>query len=236
MMEKNFCGKCGRLVSECICGDGAAVSAVTEPVTRAGERYENLALAQGETVVRSYKIGAYSKFFGLSGKGTAQMLITNRRVISKQDMRQGSGSASFVEEIALNEVSGVKTYYGRTLDVGRLLIAIAAVIVAVMGVVGTAQTGEAAMLLMTLAGALVMVWMIFTMKKTRYLFTIYTRASSSAMAMSAKMRGKLLRGTNGIVFEYEPTKEAMTMMNEMGACIMDLKTRGSAAIGAWKQA
>lgn len=233
-MERRFCGKCGRPVSECICGDNKVIPVVNEPVTRAGERFDNIALAQGEIVVRSYNIGKYSKFFGLSGKGTAKMLITNRRVISKQDMRQGSGHASFVEEISLNEVSGVKTYYGRNLDWGRLLIAIAAIIVAIIGIVGAVQA-DASLLVMTLAGAIVAAIMFFTMIKTRYLFSIYTRASSSAMTMTAKMRGRMIRGGNAIIFQYEPTKEAMAMMNEIGACIMDLKARGSAAIDSWKK-
>lgn len=233
-MEKNFCGKCGRLVSECICGDSAVIPAVNEPATRAGERYEGIALAQGETVVKSYPIGKYKKFFGLAGKGTATLILTNRRVICKLHMRQNSTTANLVEEIALNEVSGVKTYYASGLNTRRLIIGILAVIVAIVGLIGSVENGME-MLTLTGAGIPVALWMFLTMRKSRYLFSIHTRADSTAMTMGAKVRGRMARVGSGIAFQYEPTKEVEAMMNEMGACIMDMKARGSAAVNAWKK-
>ena len=57
------------------------------------------------------------------------------------------------------------------------------------------------------------------------------------MVMGANLRGKLLNANGyGIIFQYKPTREAMKMMCEMGACIMDLKERGDAAIDTWRQA
>ena len=49
------------------------------------KRFDKIALIQGEQVVRKYHIGEFAKRLGAAGKGSASIIITNKRVISKQD-------------------------------------------------------------------------------------------------------------------------------------------------------
>lgn len=253
-MERRFCGKCGRPVSDCICGnkpaapaapaqprttDFAAVRSSQERTNAAGsfyvERFDNLALAQGETVVRQYHIGKFASMLGLAGKGNSSILVTNKRVISKSDTNYLLTSSNMVEEIALSDVSGVKTYYAQGITIWRLWIAVIASIAALVGLIGAFSEGLGMLALFVIAG-LIAAWMFMTMRKPSYLFSIYSGATSPAMVMGANLRGKLMNaGGNGIVFQYKPTKEAVKMMCEMGACIMDLKSRGDAAIDSWKR-
>lgn len=256
-MERRFCGKCGRPVSDCICGtrpaaapmnrpaqprttDFAAVRSSQERTNAHGsfyvERFDNLALAQGETVVRQYHIGKFASMLGLAGKGNSSILVTNKRVISKSDTNYLLTSSNMVEEIALSEVAGVKTYYAQGITLWRFWLAIIFSVVAIVCLV-MSFSESATLLVPFLIVGLLAAWMFMTMRKPSYLFSIYSGATSPAMVMGANLRGKLMNaGGNGIVFQYKPTKEAVKMMCEMGACIMDLKTRGDAAIDAWKRA
>ena len=83
----------------------------------------------------------------------------------------------------------------------------------------------------------VAVFMGISCRKPSYLFSIYATTSSQAMTTGVNLRGKLFGNNgNGIVFQYKPTQDALTMMCEIGACIVDLKTKGDYAIEAWKKA
>lgn len=246
-MEKRFCGKCGRPIGECICGersvqnttDFAAMRAPQERANRAGsyyvERFDNIALAQGEVVVRQYHIGKFASMLGIAGKGDSSILVTNKRVISKSDTNYLFTSSNMVEELQLSNVSGVKTYYSQGITRWRIGVALMA-LVAMFSCFSMARY-SGMMVVAGLAMLAVCVWMVLTCRKPSYLFSIYSGAMSQAMVMGANLRGKLLNANGyGIIFQYKPTREAMKMMCEMGACIMDLKERGDAAIDTWRQA
>ncbi len=252
-MERRFCGKCGRPISDCICADKqaatapaqvrttdfAAVRSQQERTNAAGsfyvERFDNLALAQGEVVVRQYHIGKFASALGLAGKGNSSILVTNMRVISKSDTTYMLTSSNMVEEIALKDVSGVKTYYAQGITKWRLMVGICAAIMALICLI-MAFAAEFGMIVGFLLAGGVATWMFLTMRKPSYLFSIYSGAMSQAMTMGANLRGKLMNAAGGgIIFQYKATKEAVKMMREMGACIMDLKTRGNAAIDFWKK-
>lgn len=265
-MERRFCGKCGRPVTDCICGKSAPVRgeapmraeapmrsdaparprtdfganrAPQERVNAAGnyyvEKFDNLALSQGEVIVRQYHIGKFAGILSLLGKGNSSILVTNKRVISKSDTNYLFASSNMVEEVSLRDVSGMRTYYAQGITIWRLWTAIIGYIMTIAGLIATISQG-AEMLPIFFAGLILSVWMTLTMRKPSYLFCIYSGATSPAMVMGANLRGKLMNaGGYGIVFQYKPTKEAVKMMSEMGACITDLKERGDAAIDTWKR-
>ena len=266
IVERRFCGKCGRPIAECICGKSAernpqgfgaarfgqeggiqersttdfgAVRSEQERTNRAGsyyvERFDNLALAQGEVVVRQYHIGKFASVLGISGKGDSSILVTNKRVISKSDTNYFFTSSNMVEELELENVAGVKTYDSQGITRWRIAVALAALF-AMFSCFSMARYSG----MMVVAGLVMLavcVWMILTCRKPSYLFSIYSGAMSQAMVMGANLRGKLLNSNGyGIIFQYKPTKEAVRMMSEMGACILDLKQRGDAAIDTWRRA
>ena len=147
-MERKFCGKCGKPIGECSCGATAVHStgfgsskADWEETNRDGSYYikrlDKIALIQGETVVRQYHIGEFAKGLGPAGKGSASIIITNKRVISKQDSDYFGSSSISVEEISLDSVAGVKNYYFQGYTIWRLLLAIS------FGLVGISTTFSA---------------------------------------------------------------------------------------------
>lgn len=250
-MERKFCGKCGKPVGECTCGTAKAPStgfgsskSDFEETNRAGSyyirRFDKIALIQDEVVVKQYHIGEFAKGLSQTGRGSASIIITNKRVISKQDSDYFGSSSTSVEEIALDNVAGVKNYFSQGYTIWRLVIA------ALAGLIGIIATFSAfggwsgfsfTKFLIGLVLCGVAVYMGITSRKPSYLFSIYAGSTNTAMEMGANLRGKIFNSNgNGILFQYKPTKEAVKMMCEIGACIIDLKQKGDYAIEAWKKA
>ena len=201
------------------------------------QRFDKIALTQGEVIVKQYHIGEFAKSLGTMGKGQASVIVTNKRIISKSDSETFGASSASLEEITLDSVAGVKNYYSKGYSIGRIAIAALAALIGLP--VFFSSFGyhfDFQQLLMGLAFCAVAVYMILTCRKPSYLFSIYASSTGTAMEMGANLRGKVFNSQgNGIVFQYVPTEEAVTMMCEIGACIIDLKTKGDLAISAWKK-
>ena len=251
-MERRFCGNCGMPVGSCTCGvsNGPTTGfgghkADEEIPGRSGSyyirRFDKIALIQDEVVVKQYHIGEFAKGLGIAGKGSASIIITNKRVISKQDSDYFGSSNTSVEEIMLDTVMGVKNYYSQGYTIWRLVVAAISALFGIISLITTFASSrygiDALSLLISLGLCGLAVYMAFTSRKPSYLFSIYSSASNRAMEMGANLRGKIFNSNgNGILFQYKPTKEAVKMMCEIGACIVDLKTKGDYAIEAWKNA
>ena len=249
-MERKFCGKCGKHVSECICGgcgtpstgfDG--IKSDLEKGNRAGayyiQRFGKIALIQDEVVVKQYHIGEFAKGLGPAGKGSASIIITNKRVISKQDSDYFGSSSTSIEEISLDSVAGVKNYFSQGYTIWRLVVAAIAALIGIITIVSSfvGRWGfDFTQFLIGLGACGVAVYMGITSRKPSYLFSIYATTVNQAMEMGANLRGKIFNSSgNGILFQYKPTKEAVNMMCEIGACIVDLKQKGDYAIESWKR-
>lgn len=218
--------------------DFGAVRSAMEKFNERGDEYleklDNIELAKGEVIVRQYNIGKFVKMFGL-GHGSASIIVTNKRVISKADTNYLLTSSNMLEEVSLKEVIGVKNYYAQGITKWRLMMAIYAFIGWIMSIIAAANAGGVAWLLVLFMAGL-MVYFIITMRKPSYLFHIYCSAINTAMVTGVNLRGKLMNSAGyGIIFQYKPTKDAVKMIKELGACITDLKERGDAAIDTWKE-
>lgn len=250
-MERKFCSKCGKPVGECTCGASVAPStgfgsskSDLEETNRAGSYYiqhfDKIALIQGEVVVKQYHIGEFVKGLGSAGKGSASIIVTNKRVISKQDSDCFGSSSTSVEEITLDNVAGVKNYFSQGYTIWRLVVAANAALIGICATFSSFGGWRSFSFLQFLIGLCicgVAVYMGITSRKPSYLFSIYAASANQAMFMGANLRGKIFNsGGYGIMFQYKPTKEAVKMMCEIGACIVDLKTKGDYAIEAWKKA
>ena len=243
-MERKFCGKCGKPLAECICHkndpkfgatDFSKVASEAEVANRAGgyyiNRFDNIALAQGEVVVRQYHIGEFAQMLGIVGTGKASVIITNKRVISKQDSNTAGFSNSSVEELNLENVMGVSNFYSQGYTIWRIVVAVLA---GMLGSIMLLMGGVAKVLGLGFFG--VAVYMAMKCRKPSYLFSVYASTATQALTTGVNLRGKLFSSNGyGLVFQYKPTQDAVKMMCEMGACIMDLKNKGDYAIDAWKQ-
>ena len=263
-MERRFCSKCGMPLDQCICEDekktlsrsseaafpqfkiekldtkSAVKTAptVSRPTVRNEnpEKFEMVTLTQGEIVVRQYKIGEFAKGLMPVGTGSASIIITNKRVISKQDSEIKGTTSLSVEEIALDSVVGVKNYYAVGLSI---LKAILGVICCLIGFVFLVLLFVKGSFLRDLIGMVIGfglgLFLVIKCRKPSYLFSVYASSTNTALETGVNLRGKLFNsGGNGIVFQYKPTAEVVAMMNEIGACIMDLKNKGDYAIEQWK--
>lgn len=247
-MERKFCGKCGKPLAECICHkndpkfgatDFSKVASEAEIANRAGgyyiDRFDNIALAQGEVVVRQYHIGEFAQTLGFVGTGKASVIITNKRVISKQDSNAAGFSNTSVEEINLENVMGVSNFYSQGYTIWRIVVAV------LSGLIGFAMLGTdgffgGTVKLIGLGLIGVAIYMAMKCRKPSYLFSVYASTATQALTTGVNLRGKLFSSNGyGLVFQYKPTQDAVKMMCEMGACIMDLKNKGDYAIEAWKQ-
>lgn len=245
--ESMFCNQCGMLLSQCTCD--AKLTPVPEsapaqanpvhtpkkaPASKKTEtsyirRFDKVALIQDEVIVRQYNVGQFDKGLGRAGKGEATVIITNKRVISKQNSQCFGTSHTSLEELALDNIAGVKNYYSQGLTLWRIAAAISLFFVGIP----LLFDGKILIALLLFAAA---AYMTHTSRKPSYLFSVYASATGSAMEMGVNLRGKLFNSAgNGILFQYKPTEEAVNMMLEMGACIMELKTKGNFAVDKWKK-
>ncbi len=264
-MERRFCSKCGMPLDQCICEDGksglasavenafsaqkaeqkTSTKSVAKPVStsrsamvgnKTPDKFDSITLTQGETVVRQYLIGEFAKGLMPIGTGSASIIITNKRMISKQDSEIRGTSSLSVEEIALDSVVGVKNYYAVGLSLVKAIFGVSFCLSGFVAFVLLFIKGSFLRDLITVLIAFgVGAYLIAKCRKPSYYFSVYANGAGSALDIGVNLRGKLFNsGGYGIVFQYKPTEEVVTMMNEIGACIMDLKAKGDYAINQWK--
>lgn len=238
-MERKFCGICGQPLGTCSCDRSsfqrygttafhAQKSGVVEnnqSSTYIISQFDNVALSQGEIPIRQYHIGKFSGLLSLFGQGNSYMLITNRRVISKSDTNYFGTSNNSVEEIALENITGMKTMYDKGITIWKLILGIIFILFSLF----TLDTFEG---WLSLALG---IFLIFWCRKPSYLFHLYSNSSAPTMTTGANLRGKLMNASGyGLIFQFKPTQEAIPMMREIGACINDLRTKGDYAVEAWR--
>lgn len=140
----------------------------------------------------------------------------------------------------LENIVGVKNYYSKGFTIWRLVVAALMLLIGI-AVIGSAFGGWSGFDFKTFLFGLALcggaVYMGMMSRKPSYLFSVYASSTNQAMQMGANLRGKIFNSNgSGIIFQYKPTKEAVTLMCEIGACIVDLKQKGDYAIEAWKKA
>ncbi|MBE5779416.1 MAG: hypothetical protein E7331_08830 [Clostridiales bacterium] len=256
-MENRFCGKCGQPLGTCSCDTTDIrhyASAGTQAARQNGagtepnfvvNQFDNLALGQGEVAVRQYHIGRYGWFKRLFGRGNSYVLITNKRVIHKTDASCLGTNTNTVEEINIDCVNGVRNMRKRKLSFLRILLGL---LLIYCGIVMFFQLGDFFDVLenvmydlfdwdlsLIVPGLFFMILGVLQIvpRKPSYLFHVYAYNSAPALLSGVNLRGKTF-GLTGIVFPFKATKESIVMMREIGACILDIRNKGEAAVKAWK--
>ena len=130
------------------------------------QRFDKIALTQGEVIVKQYHIGEFAKSLGTMGKGQASVIVTNKRIISKSDSETFGASSASLEEITLDSVAGVKNYYSKGYSIGRIAIAALAALIGLPVFFSSfGHRFDFQQLLMGLAFCAVAVYMILTCRK-----------------------------------------------------------------------
>ncbi|NLI22013.1 MAG: hypothetical protein GX418_10760 [Clostridiales bacterium] len=244
-MEPRFCGKCGKPLSECTCAGRAGSfggHAAPRPATpmHSGrhyvQRFENIALCEGESAIRQYRIGVMKWF----GSGTADVLVTNRRVIMHSQSNYLLMMASTLQEVAIDSITGISSYFGKGfkklfLVLGIILTLLSFTLFSSFSALSRWNGSIGPISIVPWLVLLVGVALLLMSRRPSYLFSINAAASAEAINTSANMTGVRLSGHGtGILFTFKPTEESVTMMHELGACVMDIKSKGDYAAEVWK--
>lgn len=230
MDGKRFCGICGKPSGTCTC---AGRSAAPRTVPRSGgnwrKAFDSFTLCNDEQIVKEYEIGAVK----LLGTGFAKMTVTNRRLILRMRSSFMFRKYAAIQETQIDGVTSIIS----SVDQGfKMKFILWGLIFAAAGVFLTFYTsglptmaGGAACLLLALV-------LLSYSRKPAYQLSIFAGNASSTIATSGNQVGIRKRQPGeGIVFTYYPTPEAYVMMNELGACVYDIKTKGDYAIDHWRR-
>lgn len=184
-------------------------------------------LSEGEEVVRCYYITDNKR-----PKARGDVAVTNKRVIYQGKGKNGSA----VTEVPIEGISAINTYCGSGFKVGRVIIGLLFIAAGIY----TLDT-----IIISIIGFLIGIYYLFTSFNLGYSLSIKT---SAAMSTGISVGASDITSSSGFIsrlfatsgqcaalsLNAVPTAEALQMMNELGAIVMDLKTMGDSAIEKWK--
>ncbi len=177
-----------------------------------------------EQVVRHYQIGRYTL-----RKGAIEMIVTNKRVIRFEESSLFGMRNTIIDEIDIQNISGVGASMRRSASILGLSIGIPLLIA---GIVGLFQTREISPLI-SIGATLVAVIILFLSLKPSLNFYVYGGGGKSLETV-VNNRGRIFGRHNiGVFFQFKPTPEVAPMVKEIGALIYDLRTLGDKAIERW---
>ncbi len=185
-------------------------------------------LSEGEVLVRQYHITVNKK-----PKARGDVAVTNKRIVY-----QGKGKTSTtVKEVPIETVSAINTFYGKGFKAGMIVLGIVFIIIGIAGI---------ATIILPILGLILGIICFLNSFNSGYSLSIKSSAvagtgiSVGASDISVPNGGFLsgLFSTSGqgaaLAVNAAPTAEALVMMNELGAIVLDLKTMGDKAIPKWK--
>ncbi len=180
---------------------------------------QDIVLADKEQVVRSYQC---SKLRHPRCLGT--LTVTNKRIIF-----QGRASSSRVtNEVVLDSVAGINSYYGLNVSGFGLFLAL------VLLILGIAFAEDTAGSTIAWAVFLDIVILAFSIRRTFRLVIYSSKATGTPISIGEGARSVI---GNGALFTLtaKPSADTDRMLSELGALIQDLQTLGDHAIGKWRQ-
>lgn len=185
-------------------------------------------LGEGEVMVRQYHITTNRK-----PKARGDVAVTNKRIVY-----QGKGKTSTsVKEVPIETVSAINTFQGSGFQAGKIIQGILCLII---GIVGFST------IILPILGLIFAIICFSNCFNSGYSLVIKSSAVSGtgiavgSSDITSTSRGLFSRlfSTSGqgasLSVRAQPTAEALQMMNELGAMVMDLKTIGDKAIPKWQ--
>jgi hypothetical protein len=222
-----FCENCGKHLdtsaNSCIHCNHTVEVPGEEPVPD----YKNktfIKLSENEVQIKTYHCTTLKK---PSGEG--YIAVTNKRVIF-----YGYGTSSkLVSEVPIETVSGISFYFGYGI---RLLFIILGVLTSLMflGSLNLINSDSALALIPLVFLAAAILLFVYARRPCYNLSIFSTGANGTPINIGNGTLGTMAAG-QGAVFTVaaNPTSETETMMDELGALILDLKTMGDHAIAKW---
>lgn len=187
-------------------------------------------LSEGEVVVRTYHITTCNK-----PKSRGDIAVTNKRIIY-----QGKGKTSTtVKEVPIQSVSAINTYCGSGFNFGQMVLGILCVIVGLVFIATIFVPIIAVFLAIGFFASSFNSGYSLSIKSSEVTGTgISVGSSDISVAGGGSGMFKRLFSTSGqgaaLAVNASPTKQALQMMNELGALVLDLKIMGDRAVGKWQ--
>lgn len=188
----------------------------------------SIELSEGEVLVRQYHITN-----GKRPKSRGDVAVTNKRIIY-----QGKGkSSTAIKEVPIDTVSAINTFYGSGFRVGMIILGILCL---------AAGISMFATVIVPIIGIILAIVCFVRSYNSGYSLIIDSSAvagtgigvgSSNLVASAGGLFGRLF-STSGqgaaLSVNASPTAEALQMMNELGAIVLDFKLMGDKAVAKWQ--
>lgn len=187
----------------------------------AGDRVDNLVLAENEKIVRQYQCSNVKQ-----PRCVGYLTVTNKRVLF-----QGKAATSRIaKEVVLDSVSGLDCYYGLNVNIGLLVLGVLLALGGLFVLIGDGDMAAIGLLGIVLGIALG----VLAFQKSFFLSIFSSKANGSPISIGAGARSLV---GNGALYSLisEPTADTDRMLNELGALVQDLQTLGDHAIEKWSK-
>ena len=187
----------------------------------AGDRVDNLVLAENEKIVRQYQCSNVKQ-----PRCVGYLTVTNKRVLF-----QGKAATSRIaKEVVLDSVSGLDCYYGLNVNIGLLILGVLMALGGLFVLIGDGDMAAIGLLGIVLGIALC----VLAFQKSFFLSIFSSKANGSPISIGAGARSLV---GNGALYSLisEPTADTDRMLNELGALVQDLQTLGDHAIEKWSK-
>ncbi|MDR1327999.1 MAG: zinc ribbon domain-containing protein [Oscillospiraceae bacterium] len=230
---ESFCTKCGasnpakQAARQSVQPGAAGASSARSGSGRAGGGTSPV-LAKEEKVVKTYHCSKL-RFPSCDG----YLSVTNRRVI----FHGYAAGSRIVDEVQLDSVSGLSTFYGGRLKVAQLIAALVMACVSIWALTQTASDSFIKIQILPTPLAVILlilaVILLITCYRKMFFLKVYSsKANGSPIAIGEGYGGF---GGNGAVFTVTaaPTAATDAMMLELGALVSDLQRMGDYGTADW---
>jgi hypothetical protein len=198
-------------------------------------------MSEGEVMVRSYHITILKSRILRIQKARGDVAVTNKRIIY-----QGKGKRStFINDVPIENVTSVCTYAGSGFKLGFILIGIMSLILSFTLFLSL----NVILMIIGLIAAAIFFFLSFNRCYSLSIQSSGVSGPGIAVGDSnvtvVERRSGFLAAIYGFFFatsgqgaalsvNANPTPEAISMMNELGAIVLDLKTMGDRAVQKWQ--
>lgn len=190
---------------------------------------QTIALGDGEHIVRRYAIGRFAK-----GAGSAEIIVTNRRVLRYEACAKVGMNKRSIEELRIDAVTGICCEIRKSIAAGPVVLSVLLLVVSiVLARIAAVTRGNPLLLtighlvLLALA-ALIIIGCIRPAAR----FCLYGHTGTPVLSVAVNGIGKRIGRDPGLAYDLD---EVNRMMTELGAVIGDIHDHGDQAAARWAQ-
>jgi ribosomal protein L40E len=191
---------------------------------------EEIALSNGEVVVRSYHCASQNSFMSrfFCEEGDGHVIVTNKRIVYKATGRINRK----VCEVPIEAYQGFLSFYGHCWHVWRVIAGAILAAIALTSMYGRTRYGvDTASVVFLAIGAL----LIITARTHNMAIMIYSAGNSAPITIEHMSGMERITGQGALNDGGYPTSQTDKMMFELGAVIADIKALGDAAVEKWRR-